>query len=77
MEVPPKTKNRVAILSSNPTPEHISGQTSKAEAAQSYPTLFDPMDCSLQGSSVHRILQAVILEWVIIPFFRGYSPPRD
>ena len=39
--------------------------------AQSCPTLFDPMDCSLPGSSVHGILQARILEWVAIPFFRG------
>ena len=31
---------------------------------QSYPTLYDPMDCSPLGSSVHGILQARILEWV-------------
>ena len=36
-----------------------------------------PMDCSLSGSSVHRILQARILEWVAIPFSRGSSQPRD
>ena len=30
------------------------------------PTPFDPMDCSLPGSSVHEILQARILEWVAI-----------
>ena len=35
---------------------------------QSCPTLCDPMDCSLPGYSVHGILQARILEWVIIPF---------
>ena len=35
------------------------------------------MDCSPQGSSVHEILQARILEWVAIPFFRGSSGPRD
>ena len=34
-------------------------------------TLCDPMDCSPTGSSVHRILQARILEWVAIPFSRG------
>ena len=33
--------------------------------------------CSLPGSSVHGILQARILEWVVIPFSRGPSPPRD
>ena len=36
------------------------------------PTLCDPMDCSLPGSSVYGILQARILEWIAIPFFRGY-----
>ena len=34
-------------------------------------TLCDPMDWSLQGSSVHEILQERILEWVAIPFSRG------
>ena len=34
--------------------------------AQSCPTLCDPMDCSPPGSSVHRILQARILEWTAI-----------
>ena len=34
-------------------------------------------DCSPPGSSVHRILQARILEWIAIPFSRGSSPPRD
>ena len=33
-----------------------------------YPTLCDAMDCSLAGSSVHGILQAKILEWVVISF---------
>ena len=37
----------------------------------------DPMDCSLQGSSVHGILQARVLEWVAISFSRGSSWPRD
>ena len=37
----------------------------------------DPMDCSPPGSSVHGILQARILEWVAIPFFKGSSQPRD
>ena len=39
--------------------------------AQSCLTLWDPMDCSLSGSSVHRILQARTLEWVAIPFLQG------
>ena len=35
--------------------------------AQSCPTLCDPMDCSLPGSSVHGIFQAIVLEWIAIP----------
>ena len=36
---------------------------SESEVTQSYPTLSDPRDCSLPGSSVHRIFQARVLEW--------------
>ena len=36
--------------------------------AQSCPTLCDPMDCSLPGSSVHGIFQARVLEWIAISF---------
>ena len=45
--------------------------------AQSGPTLCNPMDCSLPGSSAHGILQARILEWVVMPSSRGSSQPRD
>ena len=38
--------------------------------------LCDPMDCSPPGSSVRGILQARILEWVVISFTRGSSRPR-
>ena len=41
---------------------------SESEVAQSYPTLRDPMDCSLPGSSVHGIFQASVLEWGAIAF---------
>ena len=44
---------------------------------QSCPTLCDPMDCSLAGSSVHGILQARILNWIAMPSWRGSSKPRD
>ena len=40
----------------------------ESEVAQSCPTLSDPMDCSLPGSSVHGILQARVLEWGAIAF---------
>ena len=41
---------------------------SENEVAQSCPTLSDPMDCSLTGSSVHGIFQAGVLEWGAIAF---------
>ena len=45
----------------------------KNEVTQSCPTLCNLMDCSLPGSSVHGILQAGVLEWVIIFYSRGCS----
>ena len=48
-----------------------------AKSLQLYPTLCNPMDYSLPGSSVHGILQARILEWVAMPSSRGTSQPRD
>ena len=50
---------------------------SESEVAQSCPTLCDPMDCSLSGSSVHGIFQARVLEWIAISFSRGSSRPRN
>ena len=40
----------------------------ESEVAQPCPTLSDPMDCSLPGSSVHEIFQARVLEWGAIAF---------
>ena len=37
-----------------------------AKSLQSYPTVSDPMDCSLPDSSIHRIFQARVLEWGVI-----------
>ena len=45
---------------------------SESEVAQSYPTLRDPMDCSLPGSSVHGIFQARVLEWGAIAFSASF-----
>ena len=45
--------------------------------AQSCLTLWDPMNCSSPGSSVHGISQARILEWIAIPFSRRSYQPRD
>ena len=40
----------------------------ESEVTQSCPTLQDPMDCSLPGSSIHGIFQARVLEWAAIAF---------
>ena len=48
------------------------GPEKEVKVAQSCPTLFNPMD-----STVHEIFQARILEWVTIPFSRGFSQSRD
>ena len=49
-----------------PSPMHES--ENESEVPQSCPTLSDPMDCSLPGSSVHGSLQAGVLEWGAIAF---------
>ena len=41
---------------------------SESEVDQLCLTFHDPMDCSLLGSSVHRIFQAIVLKWVAIAF---------
>ena len=50
---------------------------SKVLVAQLCPTLWDPMDYSPPGSSIHGILQARILEWLAMPSSRRSSRPRD
>ena len=45
--------------------------------AQSCPSLCDPMDCILPGSSVHVIFQARVLEWVATSYPRGFSWPTS
>ena len=47
----------------------------KVLVIQLCPILCDPVDCSCPGSSVHGILQGRILEWVAIPFCRGFFDP--
>ena len=54
----------------NRASSHLLG--SLVKVTQSCPTLWDPMDYTVQG-----ILQARILEWVAFPFSRGSSQPRD
>ena len=49
----------------------------ESEVFQLCPTLCNPMDCSLSGSSIHGFFQARILEWVVISFSRRSSQSRD
>ena len=49
----------------------------RAKSLQLGPTLCDSMDCSPSGSSVQGILQARILEWVVMPSCKGSSQSRD
>ena len=49
----------------------------ESKVAQWFPTLCNPVDCSLPGSSIRGILQARILEGGVISFSRGSSRPRD
>ena len=60
---------------SGPASAHpgLAEQCVRAKLLLSCLTLFDPMDCSLPGSSVHGILKARILEWVAMPCSRGSS----
>ena len=48
-------------------------QSEVSEVAQSCPTLRDPMDCSLPGSSIHGIFQATVLKWGAIAFSKECS----
>ena len=50
---------------------------SESEVAQSCPTLLDPMDCSLPGSSVHGISQASVLEWGAIALAHTHKTPKQ
>ena len=56
---------------------HVNYICKESEVAQSCPTLCNPMDCSLPGSSVHGIFQAIVLEWIAISFSRGSSQSRN
>ena len=57
---------------------HVKKEVSEwvSEVAQSCPTLCDPMDCSIQGSSVHEIFQARVLEWGCHFLLQGIFPTQ-
>ena len=64
-------------------PAHVlSGYSFAIELYELYIYIYDinpilDMDCSLPGSSVHGIFQAIVLEWIAISFSRRSSQPRD
>ena len=60
---PPLGFSRQERWSGLPFPSPMHEVKSESEVAQSYPTLSDPMDFSLPGSSIHGIFQARVLEW--------------
>ena len=65
---PPMGFSRQEHWSRVPLPSPISISAAAAKSLQSCPTLCDPMECSLPGSSIHGIFQARVLEWVAIAF---------
>ena len=65
------------LLMQRSAQETITVQVKWNEVAKSCPTLCNPIGCSLPGSSVHGIFQAIVLEWIAISFSRGSSQPRD
>ena len=56
---------------------HFQMKWSEVKSLSRVRLLWDPVDCSPPGSSVHGILQGRTLEWVDITFSRGSSRPRD
>ena len=74
MVVPLRTKMlKYSIL--EPHLSLLSHACVHAKSLQLCLTLCRPMDCSLQGSSVHGVLQARILEWVALPYSRDLPDP--
>ena len=69
------THSQITLLYSRN--DHNSAKQYESKVAQSRPTLCNPMDCNLPGSSVHGIFQGRALEWVAISFSKGSSQPRD
>ena len=55
---------------------HATWPIREREVTQLCPTLCDPMDCSLPGSSVHGIFQAIVLKWIAISFSRASFPTQ-
>ena len=60
-----------------PFPSPMREVKSESEVAHLCPTLSNPMDCSLPGSSVHGIFQARVLEWGAITFSMDHTGPAQ
>ena len=72
----PSPLDKAGTISPSLTPSASSVIVGGSLVAKSNPTLCNPMDYSLPGSSVHGVFQARILEWVAISS-RASSQPRD
>ena len=70
----PGIEPRSPTLQADSLPAEPPGKPLKGKLIQLYPTLCDPKDCSLPGSSVHGIFQVRILEWVAMASQK--VPPR-
>ena len=62
------TPSKVSFPSQTPKSYWLCTCWSESTFALSCPTLCNPMDCSLPGSSIHGIFQARVLEWIAISF---------
>ena len=71
------THTRLNHLAIQKTLHNIINQILHAKSLQSCLTLCDPMDCNPLGSSVREIIQARILEWIVISSSGGSSQPWD
>ena len=69
--------SRLQIIFSEKLTHKVFSDWLKVKVTQWCPTVWNPMDCSLPGFSIHGNLQARILEWVAILVSRGSSQPRD
>ena len=73
----PSTHTRLNHLAIQKILHNIINKILHAKSLQSCLTLCDPRDCNPPGSSVHEIIQARILEWIVISSSGGSSRPRD
>ena len=68
---PLQNENFISLSPFSPTLTIKCFNESESEVTQSHLTLCNPVDCSLPGSSIHRIFQARVLEWIAISFSSG------